>query len=151
VACLDSTLRKAEIKTIIQFSRAAAVCTGEEVALDDLQIPVLERDMKTLGRAPTPRLDVLSASDPTDPALVLFTSGTTGSPKGVVLSFGALANRVQHNIEAIGKTALARTLVTLPTHFGHGLIGNALTPLIAGGDLNHNGSSPGSAGEAAKV
>jgi oxalate---CoA ligase len=39
------------------------------------------------------------------------------------------------NVAEIGKAALARTLVTPPIYFGHGLIGNALTPLFAGGDI----------------
>src|SRR5262249_53313980 len=81
------------------------------------------------------RLFPLAPHDPTDPALVLFTSGTTGEPKGVVLSYGAIAARIASNIEVIDAPKLRRTLVTLSTSFGHGLIGNALTALFAGGTI----------------
>ena len=53
----------------------------------------------------------------------------------MVLSFGAIAARIALNESVVGRRALARTLVTLPTHFGHGLIGNALTPLMSGCDI----------------
>jgi acyl-CoA synthetase (AMP-forming)/AMP-acid ligase II len=113
-ACLDPALTPSERDNVIGFCKAAAVISEDGVA-------AMSQD--AAQRAPK------------DAALILFTSGTTGAPKGVVLSSLALLARLQLNRTEIGDDALARTLVTLPTHFGHGLIGNALTPLAAGGDI----------------
>lgn len=114
MACLDPALTASERDNVVAFCKAAAVLSEDGVG-------VTAQD--AAGRAPQ------------DAALILFTSGTTGAPKGVVLSSHALDARIELNRRAIGDDTLARTLVTLPTHFGHGLIGNALTPLIAGGDI----------------
>jgi oxalate---CoA ligase len=129
--CLDSTLTPGELDTILRFSRPTLFLTGQGGAARSLPVTVLDLDRSEASDAAvTP-----AASNADDAALVLFTSGTSGTPKGVVLSFGALTARVALNEAAIGKPALARALVTLPTHFGHGLIGNALTPLMTGGGI----------------
>jgi oxalate---CoA ligase len=133
-ACLDSTLTDLELQTVIGFVKPAALLVNQTKISNTPAVPVLElaSNRPTEPWAGSQRVTDL---DPDRPALILFTSGTTGSPKGVVLTYRALQARIKLNIAAIGATALKRTLVTLPTHFGHGLIGNALTALLSGGDI----------------
>jgi acyl-CoA synthetase (AMP-forming)/AMP-acid ligase II len=130
--CIDPALTKNEIETLVEFVQPSALLVGDVAIAARINVPVLELDHiagSTTAAAP------ISASNPNDPALILFTSGTTGRPKGVVLSFQALLTRIALNRAAIGSASSMRTLVTLPTSFGHGLIGNALTPLLSGGDI----------------
>ncbi len=65
-------------------------------------------------------------------ALILYTSGTTGKPKGVVISHEALAASVDMLVEAWGWTAEDRIMHVLPLHHTHGIVNSLLCALRVG-------------------
>ena len=130
-ACLDPSLTQNELDNLISFMQPTAVLTGHGQTKT-----VQSRCTFDLSeKIETTQTIVAADSKLDDPALLLFTSGTTGKPKGVLLSFRAVLARTALNAEIIGRAVLSKTLLTLPTHFGHGLIGNLLTPLLSGGTV----------------
>ncbi|KAL0906527.1 hypothetical protein M5K25_025028 [Dendrobium thyrsiflorum] len=67
-----------------------------------------------------------------DPALILYTSGTTGKPKGVVHTHKGIISQVQILTEAWEYTCTDQVLHCLPLHHVHGLFNGLLAPLYAG-------------------
>ncbi len=64
----------------------------------------------------------LQSIDPEQGANILYTSGTTGRPKGVVLSHGNVRAQVETLVDAWQWRAKDRILEVLPLHHVHGLI-----------------------------
>lgn len=129
-ACLNPGLTDEELRNVLAHITPVAILTAER------DVPFTEIPLMNLSRDRAKGRDMPGmAAGLDDPALVLFTSGTTGDPKGVTLTHRALLARLALNRAEIGANVLSRSLSVLPTHFGHGLIGNALTPLSAGGSL----------------
>ncbi|WP_280423419.1 acyl-CoA synthetase [Nocardia carnea] len=77
--------------------------------------------------------------DPAAPAFVLYTSGTTGLPKGVVLSRRAIAAGLDALAEAWSWTPADVLVHGLPLFHVHGLILGLLGPLRVGSPLVHTG------------
>ena len=133
--CLAPDLTANELGVICDFVSPVAILAGRSGGPDvnGVPVPVFQ---SASDKATGSGKSVSQAGNALDrPAVMLFTSGTTGQPKGVVHSFRSLLARVALNRTFVGADALQRSLCVLPTHFGHGLIGNCLTPLLGGDDL----------------
>jgi fatty acid CoA ligase FadD36 len=76
---------------------------------------------------------------PEDPALVLYTSGTTGAPKGVVLTRAAVAADLDALAEAWQWSADDTLVHGLPLFHVHGLVLGVLGALRTGSRLVHTG------------
>ena len=80
--------------------------------------------------------------EPTNPtnltnrkALIVYTSGTTGRPKGVVTTHANLTAQIESLIAAWEWTASDRTLLVLPLHHVHGILNIVCCALWSGAVL----------------
>jgi long-chain acyl-CoA synthetase len=81
----------------------------------------------TSGATDTP------VADPSALALLVYTSGTTGSPKGVMLDHANLAAMTAMTADALQLTADDRSLLILPLFHVNGIVVSVLSALAAGG------------------
>lgn len=72
--------------------------------------------------------------DPDTPADILFTTGSTGEPKGVLLTHRNITAAARNMIEFVGNAGTDREVVTVPLSHSFGL-GRLRANLIAGGTL----------------
>ena len=87
------------------------------------------------ARAPLPT----HATAPEATALIVYTSGTTGAPKGVLLSRRAIAANLDALAEAWAWTGDDVVTHALPLFHVHGLVLGTVGPLRLGGGVRHVG------------
>ncbi|MCD2467031.1 acyl-CoA synthetase [Streptomyces sp. MBT42] len=125
-----------ELAHILDDSKPTAVLTGVEDVLP-AGLAGLPRIVVDLAASGPP---VSEAADAESPALIVYTSGTTGPPKGVLLSRRAIAASLDALAGAWSWTADDVLVHALPLFHVHGLILGILGPLRRGGEVRHLGA-----------
>jgi acyl carrier protein len=118
-------LRNAEAKLLVTFEAAARVAS-----LLRHRVPSLRDVLLVEGREAAPASAFGAAAE--DPALIQYTSGSTGQPKGVLLSHANLLANMRAIGDAVGWQPDDVGVSWLPLYHDVGLIGTWLTALYFG-------------------
>ncbi|KAI1051089.1 hypothetical protein LB506_010865 [Fusarium annulatum] len=133
-----------ELRYIINNSEALAlissakyVSKAEEVLAEGLDSVPLFYQLDGTRNVSTVEEEVKlrDFSDAPRGGMMLFTSGTTARPKGVVLSQTNLTAQAKCLLEAWKYAPSDRLLHVLPLHHIHGTVNALLTPLLAGSSI----------------
>ena len=102
----------------------------------DIRLIQIDNDAETIFPADEDLSGfVLPEVDEEDDALLLYTSGTTGVPKGVVLSHKNVVSGGQYTVMAHELAPEDRALCSLPVYHINGAIVTTVAPLVSGGSV----------------
>jgi len=104
-----------------------------------VHVPSLASNLKSLTSSSTTTTKMVPNKQ--DGALVLYTSGTTGRPKGVLHTRAGLQSSIQALSQAWEYSDKDRILHFLPLHHLHGVLNKLLCIMWAGGTIEFSKSS----------
>jgi len=123
-----------ELKSAVNTVRPTLIIAHAGYDFDDLEITTADQILEA-GRHATVGSSEWTPSDGNDPAYIQFTSGSSGQPKGLALTWGA----IETNIAAICASSpigeADHLFSWLPTYHDMGLFGAVMCPLYSGGLL----------------
>ena len=144
VVPIDAKSSADEVAFIMGDSEAGAMCVGRDnLETAKLAIAKLEKAPKLIvledlfaGELPQPDKSEWVLERPEeDLAFIVYTSGTTGAPKGVMLTFANMYANMKAVAEAQYYTDGIRVLIMLPFHHILPLMGTLVMPLSVRGKL----------------
>ena len=135
-----AAMKAAQVKTVLTSKDfitkgkldkliAAIIPEARVVYLEDVRASIgLLNKIEGLADGTAPRV----ARAATDPAVVLFTSGSEGTPKGVALSHRNILANAAQALARVDVNANDKVFNVLPVFHSFGLTGGTMMPLLAG-------------------
>jgi long-chain acyl-CoA synthetase len=144
---LDALLGPHDIYNFLEFAEVKAVIVDEshiinlkeELASKNSAINAISMESIINEPGDAETIEPYSA-DPDDLLAILFTSGTTGTPKGVQLSIQNVFGNVQALLKSIDVTHKDNILNILPLHHGYSSIIALFSPLWTGATVTFSES-----------
>ncbi len=129
---INAKLGARELAHVIADARPLAIVGDDiELASHTPSLPFIRAQVDTNGPSVLPELDVDSSA-----VLVLYTSGTTGAPKGAVLTRANVASNLDALADAWQWTLFDTVVHALPLFHVHGLVLGLFGSLRVGGSLS---------------
>jgi len=144
VVPVNNFLKPDEISYLLNDSGADVVITDAELASHHRPLEAARPSLRFyrieelssagLDSGP-PALDNCPAAEPGDLAVLVYTSGTTGRPKGAMLSHGNLLHNVNSCRQVLRTVELDRFVVLLPLFHSYMMTVGMLLPLLEGATM----------------
>ncbi|RSM21002.1 hypothetical protein CDV31_000049 [Fusarium ambrosium] len=130
---LQYILNQSEASLLVSSAKFAA--KAKEVLATDLTTKPAHLELqKHVGGGSHEKVE-LGDSNPGEAGMMLYTSGTTNRPKGVLLPQSVLTAQSRSLLEAWEYSPADHLLHVLPLHHIHGTVNAILTPLLAGSTI----------------
>jgi long-chain acyl-CoA synthetase len=142
---LDVNLKEAELENIVRRSASVALVTDESERGRAAGFAPRRHETKMLypldahGEVKAASTDECPGvkCGPEDLALISFSSGTTGTPKGVMLSHGNIASNVEASLKSLSCGPEDVFLSILPLSHMFESTGGLLCPLLSGARVHY--------------
>jgi len=142
VAPQNLLAQDSHLEYALAHSGTRLLFTSEEHAprmrslVEHAKLPISVRVCGLDGLEPLDAADTrLAKVESSDPALLMYTSGTTGLPKGAVLTHANLLVAGRAVAQSLALSADDRVLSSLPLYHVNGQCIATVTPLVAGGSI----------------
>ncbi|KAJ5096405.1 hypothetical protein NUU61_005761 [Penicillium alfredii] len=141
---LSPSFPTGELQYILDNSQAKVLLSTEKYAQKAQEIlqaglerePLLDiRPKITKGATGSEAVQLEDLKQPSSGGMMLYTSGTTNRPKGVLIPDSALAAQASSLLEAWKYAPQDRLLHLLPLHHIHGVVNAIVTPILAGSSI----------------